>query len=40
MTSHGIVYIKGCQHTKDISISAVQNERFPKWVKMMYLLEV
>ena len=40
MTSHGIVDIKGCQHSKHISISVFQTERFPKWVKMMYLLEI
>ena len=40
MTSHGIVDIKGCQHSKHISISIFQTERFPKWVKMMYLLEI
>ena len=39
MTSHGIVDIKGCQHSKHISISVFQTERFPKRVKMMYLLE-
>ena len=40
MTSHGIVDIKGCQHLKHISISVFEAERFPKWVKMMYLLEI
>ena len=40
MTSHRIVDIKGCQHSKHISISVFQTERFPKWVKMMYLLEI
>ena len=40
MTSHGIVDIKGCQHSKHKSISVFQTERFPKWVKMMYLLEI
>ena len=36
MTSLGIVDIKGCQHSKHISISVFQTVRFPKWVKMMY----
>ena len=36
MTSHGIVDIKGCQHSK----SVFQTECFPKCVKMMYLLEI
>ena len=40
MTSHGVVDIKGCQHSKHISISVLQTERFPKWVKMMYMLEI
>ena len=40
MTSHGIVDIKGCQHSKPISIMAFQTGRFPKWVKMTYLLEI
>ena len=39
MTSHGIVDIKGCQHSKHVSISVFQTEGFPKWVNMMYLLE-
>ena len=40
MTSHGIVDIKGCKHSKDILLSVFQTERFPKWVKIMYLLEI
>ena len=40
MTSHGIVDIKGCQHSKHLSISVFQTERFPKWVKMVHLLEI
>ena len=40
MTSHGIVDKKGCQHSKHISISVFQTERFPKMVKMMYLIEI
>ena len=40
MTSHGIVDIKGCQHSKPISISVFQTERLSKWVKMMYLLAI
>ena len=36
MMSHGVVDIKGCQHSKHI----FQTERFPKWIKMMYLLEI
>ena len=42
MTSHGIVDIKGstCQHSKHISISVFQTELFPRWVEMVYLLEV
>ena len=40
MTSHGIVDIKGCQHTKHVSISVFQTERFLKSVKLMYLLEI
>ena len=40
MTSHGIVDIKGCQHSKHLSISVFQTECFPKWVKMMHLLEI
>ena len=40
MTSHGIVDIMGCQHSIHISISVFQTERFPKLVKMMYLLEI
>ena len=42
MTSHVIVDIKGStyQHSKHISISVFQSEHFPKWVKMMYLLEI
>ena len=40
MTSHGIVDKKGCQHSKNISISVFQTERFLKWVKMMYLIKI
>ena len=40
MTSHEIVNIRGCQHSKHISISVFQTERFRKWVKMMYLIEI
>ena len=40
MTSQGIVDIKGKQHSKHISISVFQTKRFPKWVKMMYSLEM
>ena len=40
MMSHRIVDIKGCQHSKHISISVFQTERFPKLVKMMCLLEI
>ena len=40
MTSHGIVDMKGCQHSKHISMSVFQTERFPELVKMMYLLEI
>ena len=40
MTSHGIVDIKGCQHSKHISISLFQTKCLPKWAKMMYLLEI
>ena len=40
MTSYGIVYIKGWQHSKQISISVFQSECFPKWVKMIYFLEI
>ena len=39
MTLHGIVDIKGCQHSKHISILVFQTERFPKCVKIMYLLQ-
>ena len=39
MTLHGIVDIKGCQHSKHIAISVFQTECFPEWVKIMYLLE-
>ena len=38
--SHGIVDQKSCQHSKHISISVFQTERFPEWVKMMYLIEI
>ena len=40
MTSHGIVDMKGCQHSKHISISVFQTERLSKWVKMIYLLAI
>ena len=40
MTSLGIVDIKGCQRSKYISVSVFQTERFPTWVKMMYLLQI
>ena len=40
ITSDGIVDIKGCQHSKHISIWVFQTARFPKWVEMMYLLEI
>ena len=40
MTSYGIVDIKGCQHSKHISISVFQTERPPKLVKRMHLLEI
>ena len=40
MTSHGIVDSKGCQYSKHISISVFQTERFPKWVKIIYLKEI
>ena len=40
ITSHGIVDIKGCQHSKHITILVFQTERFQKWVKMMYLIEI
>ena len=31
---------KGLSAFKTLSISVFQTERFPKWVKMMYLLEI
>ena len=39
MTSHGIVDIKLSAFKTYINIG-FQTERFPKWVKKMYLLEI
>ena len=37
MMSHGIVDIKGNQHSKHISLSVFQTERFPKWVNDVFV---
>ena len=40
ITSHGIVDIKGCQHSKHVPIPLFQAELFPKEQEMMYLIEI
>ena len=39
-TSHGIVDITGCQHSKHVSILLFQTELFSKKAEKMYLIEI